>query len=231
MTDNIAITAGTGTNVGTKNIGGVNYQRVQPVFGASPTDVATTAGLPVQIDQTTPGTTNRTYINTAPLITAANAAITRVANTTPYANGQFIANSATAASCTLANSGFTIVAARGTNITGRITGGLLKKSGTSNVNAVFRVHIFNSNPLASAPSNGDGGTFDMANGGNWLGYFDVNQMEAFGDSAVGICVPGLLSYVNFSPDSGTSSVYAVLEARAAYTPISAEVFTLTLDTE
>ncbi len=34
MADNIAITAGTGTNIATDNIGGVNYQRVKMVLGA-----------------------------------------------------------------------------------------------------------------------------------------------------------------------------------------------------
>lgn len=34
MADNVAITAGSGTTVATDNIGGVNYQRVKPNFGA-----------------------------------------------------------------------------------------------------------------------------------------------------------------------------------------------------
>lgn len=52
MADNIAITAGAGTNVATDDIGGVHHQRVKVTWGpdatANDTDVATGKPLPVQ---------------------------------------------------------------------------------------------------------------------------------------------------------------------------------------
>jgi|688.fasta_scaffold1812438_1 hypothetical protein len=49
MPDNVAITAGSGTVIATDDIGGVNYQRVKPAWGADGTavDVSTAAPLPV----------------------------------------------------------------------------------------------------------------------------------------------------------------------------------------
>lgn len=170
-------------------------------------------------------------INTQPRIQAAASTMTRVANTTAYAGGQFVANNTVAASCTLANSGFTVSAARATNQPGRLTKCILKKSGTTSTNASFVVHIFNSNPLSSAPANGDGGAFTPANGGNWLGAFNVTTSQVFGDSCMGIGYPLYGNYIDFTPDSATQNVYALLAANAAYTPASGEVFTLQLVTE
>jgi hypothetical protein len=50
MVDNVAITAGTGTDVATDDIAGVHYQRVKVAHGAdgSATDVSTASPMPVQ---------------------------------------------------------------------------------------------------------------------------------------------------------------------------------------
>lgn len=55
MADNVAITAGAGTNIATDDIGGVQHQRVKTQFGAdgSATDVSTTNPLPVRISDGT----------------------------------------------------------------------------------------------------------------------------------------------------------------------------------
>lgn len=49
MADNVAITAGSGTTIATDDVGGVQYQRVKPAFGAdgAAADVSATNGLPV----------------------------------------------------------------------------------------------------------------------------------------------------------------------------------------
>ena len=48
MTDNVAITAGAGTNIATDDIGGVHYQRVKVTYGAdgSATDPSSSAPFP-----------------------------------------------------------------------------------------------------------------------------------------------------------------------------------------
>ena len=49
MADNVAITAGAGTNIATDDIGGVHYQRVKVTYGAdgSATDPSSTAPFPM----------------------------------------------------------------------------------------------------------------------------------------------------------------------------------------
>lgn len=49
MSDNVAITAGAGTNIATDDIGGVHYQRVKVTYGAdgSATDPSSTAPFPI----------------------------------------------------------------------------------------------------------------------------------------------------------------------------------------
>jgi hypothetical protein len=49
VADNVSITAGSGTTIATDEIGGVNYQRVKPSWGADgiATDVSEAAPLPV----------------------------------------------------------------------------------------------------------------------------------------------------------------------------------------
>lgn len=183
------------------------------------------------IDQTTLGTTNRVYMNTASLIVASGNTVTRPNDTTAYSSGDFIGNSTTAASCTLANSGFTVASARANDIPGRLIKCILQISGTVAANAVFRVHIFNSNPLSSAPANGDNGVFNMSSAAGYLGRFDVTVNQVFGNGCVGFGTPTEGNYVDFTPATGTQNLFAVLEARASFTPIAQEVFTLTLITE
>lgn len=179
----------------------------------------------VSINQTTLGTTNRAYVNTAPLIPT-GVSFNRVADTNAYASGDLVANSTTAASCNIGNSGFTLALARANDIPGRLSSCRLRKSGTSNTNAFFRVHWFNINPLTSAPANGDNGVYTPANKAGYLGFMDINFMNVFGDGCVGIAAPSQGNYLDFTPASGTQNLFALLEARGAYTPASGETFTL-----
>lgn len=49
MADNVAITAGTGTNIAADDVGGVMYQRVKPAIGAdgSATDISSANPMPI----------------------------------------------------------------------------------------------------------------------------------------------------------------------------------------
>lgn len=57
MTDNVSITAGSGTSVATDDIGGIQYQRVKVTWGsdgvANDTDTGTGAAFPIQIRNST----------------------------------------------------------------------------------------------------------------------------------------------------------------------------------
>jgi len=151
-----------------------------------------------------------------------SASFTRPANTTAYASGQLVANSTVAASVSALSFTAARVAA-GSFILRKIK---LHKSGTSTTNASFRVHFFRATP--STITNGDGGVFSVSGVADYLGAMDVTMDRAFTDGAVGFGVPMVGSELSVKLASGTTIV-ALIEARAAYTPISQEVFTLTLE--
>jgi hypothetical protein len=149
--------------------------------------------------------------------------ITRPADTTAYTAGDLVASSTTAA--TVNGAPTTIAAARGADIVSVATRCILKKTGTGLPNAIFRVHFYNA---ATTVSNGDNGTW-LTTSANYLGFFDITCTQVFTDAAIGVGTPGSGSMMTFTPASGTSNLYFLIEARAAYTPISGEVFTVSLE--
>lgn len=145
---------------------------------------------------------------------------TRPADTTAYAAGDTVANSTTAGSVTP----MTLTAARtpaGSFVVHRLK---LHKSGTSITNAAFRAHMFKAAPTSAS---GDNAAISMTGVANYLGYVDIVVDQAFTDGAAGFSSLAM-SDIIVALSSG-QSLYALLEARAAYTPISAEVFTLTAE--
>lgn len=167
---------------------------------------------------TTPAT-DAVYI-TANVSVNPSANFTRPADTTAYASGDTVANSTTAGSVTP----LTLTAARiaaGTFMVHRLK---LHKSGTSVTNAVFRAHMFKASPTSAS---GDNAAISMTGVANYLGYVDIVIDQAFTDGAAGFSSLAMSDTI-VSLASG-QSLFALLEARAAYTPISAEVFTLTAE--
>jgi hypothetical protein len=63
---------------------------------------------------------------------------------------------------------------------------------------------------------------------DYLGAMDVTIDRAFTDGAAGYGTPTVGAEIAVKLASGTA-IFALIEARAAYTPGNAEVFTLTLD--
>ena len=88
------------------------------------------------------------------------------------------------------------------------------------------------NPLlASASSgivNGDGGNW-VTSVANWLGAMDVVIGTVFSDGAAGIGTPNNGTELTSVFTNGRT-IYALIEARAAYTPASAETFTAVVET-
>jgi hypothetical protein len=154
-------------------------------------------------------------------IAAVSANFTRPADTTAYASGDLVANSTTAGSVVpmtfavarVADKGFMVRRAR------------MKKSTTGITNASFRLHLYKQSPV---PSNGDNGVW-LTDEKNYLGAIDITIDKAFTDAAKGIGIPNTGSEISGVPDSGTVNIYGLIEARAAYTPGNAEVFTVTLE--
>lgn len=150
------------------------------------------------------------------------ATFTRPSDTTAYAVGDLVANSTTAGSVVA----MTIAAARTASGVVMLRRVKLHKSGTSVTNASFRLHLFRAAP--GTVTNGDNGAFSVSGVADYLGAFDVTIDRAFTDGAAGIGIPVTGGELGIKLEGG-GNVYGLLEARAAYTPTSAEVFTVTLD--
>jgi hypothetical protein len=108
----------------------------------------------------------------------------------------------------------------------------LKKSGTVVTLATFRLHLYTLNPaLASGILNGDNGAWSTNHSG-YLGAIDLDMAgvngRAFRDSSGVIGAPAVGQEINFALASA-QTLYGLLEARAAYAPISGEVFTVDLE--
>ena len=202
------------------------------LFTARTKDVGV-SGDPIQIPASTPfdqyGTPLMTPANPAiqgqiDIIVAAN--MTRPANTTAYASGQLIANSTVAGSVTP----IALAVGRINGASCRCPRARLTKSTTSVTNAIFRAHMYKSSPVVS---NGDGAAWLSNNALDYLGSFTFDMTSAaarvFTDGAKVIAVPDVGPNQYYDLRSTTQNIYALLEARGAYTPGSAELFTLALE--
>jgi hypothetical protein len=147
-----------------------------------------------------------------------SANFTRPNNTTAYASGQLVANSVTAGSVVPMQ--FAISRSAGAG--GMIRRARIRKSGTAITNASFRLHLYSVSPT---PSNGDGGNWLTNQANNYVGSLDVTLDKVFTDGAAGNGAPNTGSEINFTSDV----YYGLLEARAAYTPVANEQFTVELE--
>lgn len=155
-----------------------------------------------------------------------SANFTRPNDTTPYTSGDLVANSVTAGSVTPMQ--VTLGTANGQTI--NLSGARLIKSNTSRTNASFRAHFYTALPT---PANGDNGAFSTDQAATYIGHIDLDLQAA----GTGVAfTDGVQGYGYVAPayvmGLGASSVvvFALLEARAAYTPAAQEVFTLQLQT-
>lgn len=242
MADNVAITAGTGTTIAADDVGGVLHQRVKVALGAdgSATDAVGGAGAVSSAVQRTTlasddpavaslsvmddwDSTDAAKVVGLSAIVSAN--FTRPSDTTAYASGDLVANSTTAGS----------VVALSWSTAGRVAGNpafitraRLKTSSTVLTNASFRLHLYAADPTASTGiTNGDNGAW-LTKIASYLGCIDIIVDKAFSDAAAGQGAPSIGNMIAFVPGSGTT-IYGLLEARAAYTPTSAEVLTVELE--
>lgn len=145
---------------------------------------------------------------------ASSTSFTRPADTTAYASGDLVANNVTAGSVVPVS----LTLLRVTSTFG-VIGAKIHKTGTSTTNASFRVHLYTTSPV---PSNGDNGVWLTTKFDTYVGSVDVTVDKVFADGATGI---GTATEIVGKLPTGTI-LYALLEARGAYTPASAEVFTV-----
>lgn len=144
----------------------------------------------------------------------------RPADTTAYASGDLVANSTTAGSVTPISAAAARVNA-GTGVIRRVR---LTTSKTGLVGTeVFRVHLFKNSPTVT---NGDNGVFAAAGiAAIALGRVDVTLDYVYSDGSKGFVATDIV----FDAGAATQNIYALIEARGAYTPASGETFTLALE--
>lgn len=159
-----------------------------------------------------------------PAYVAPTANFTRPANTTAYASGQIIANSTTPGLCTP----IALTASRFNDAPGAVRRVRLSVNDAIWFNATVRVHLLRSSPTFAA---GDGGAFsgNITESG-YLGSCDVTFDRQFSDpSVVGFGVPAVGGEINFLPNSGSQTIFGVLEARSSVTPTASKTFTLSAE--
>lgn len=150
----------------------------------------------------------------------ARASFTRPADTTAYASGDLVADSTTAGSV----APLQFLTATPVGGVGRIDAVRLRKTGTSVTNASFRVHFFNAAPT---PSSGDNAALATTGAALYVGAMDVIVDRAFTDGACGRGTP--VSTAPILLTTNNTTLFALVEARAAYTPASGEVLEFVLE--
>ena len=203
MADNINISgAGQGYKLATKDVSNVHYVK--------------TIGYNSSGAELFSGTNALGLVGGFNAIVAGS--VTRPADTTAYAFGDLVANSTTAGSVTP----ISLSMSRSAGLGGMVRRVRLRKTSTSITNASFRIHFYRSSPTCS---NGDNGAWLTNQSANYVGAVDITCDRAFTDGASGNGVPNVGSELNFTSDT----YYALIEARGAYTPGNAEVFTVELE--
>ena len=149
--------------------------------------------------------------------------LTRPADVIAYASGDLVSSSTTAGSCSpLTFTGLTTTT-QYAGIT-RIERVRIRTSSTSITAASFRVHFY---AATAAVSNGDNGAW-LTPVTDYVGACDITLDRAFTNGAEGAGVPLVGSAILAAVTAG-SDLYAMIEARAAYTPTSAGTFTVILE--
>jgi hypothetical protein len=153
------------------------------------------------------------------------ATFTRPADTTAYASGDLVATSTTAGSVVP----LTFQVSRSRDGSVIVWRARVRKSGTGLTNAQFRLHLYDAATITCA--NGDNAAWSTNGVAGYLGYIDVTIDKAFTDGAYGDGVPLSATQVAeiLVKLSTRTTILGLLEARAAYAPASAEVFTVTLE--
>lgn len=159
------------------------------------------------------------HLETAPSFTRPN-------NTTQYSSGQLVANSTTASAVTplIFTDDQRVVAG-----SGLIRRAPMWKSSTGTTNASFRLHLYALNVALANPTgivNGDGGNW-LTDRNAYIGSLDVTMAKAFNDAAFGVATPTDGYDLTFHLSGNT--IWGLIEARAAYTPVALETFAATLE--
>lgn len=154
-------------------------------------------------------------------IVEAVASFTRPSDTTAYTANDLVANSVTAGSVT------PMVFNINYGGTFKLHRAAVKFNSATNTNGKFNLHLYRASPTVT---NGDNGVWLSTDSG-YQGFIAIDcTTQAFSDSS-----KGWGTYVNTSVSVPMAMVcdtnytlYGLLQATAAYTPTSAEIFTVAI---
>lgn len=155
---------------------------------------------------------------TTPRIINPDYQFVRPGDTTAYASGDLIANSVTAGSVVP----MSWAAARAAGAPFIVQRALIRKSAPVITNASFRVHLYAASPVVT---NGDNGAW-LSTDATYLGSIDVTVDKLFSNAAKGAGAPATPLFILLPV--GTT-LFGLLEARAALAPGSGEIFNVTLE--
>ena len=148
------------------------------------------------------------------------ATITRPSNTTAYTAGDVVGDTGGSAILTLTSvgptAGFVIIQSISLVFSDSVV-----PSGMG----AFRVHLYSASPTAIA----DNAAFDLVSGerANYMGYIDLPTPQDFGSTLYTQAdYPGRLVKLA----AASTSLFAEIETRGAYTPVSASTVTLRVNT-
>lgn len=161
-----------------------------------------------------------------------SASMVRPSDAVAYAVGDLVANSTTAGAVVPVE---LTGAMRGTGEAIRIERVRLRKSGPALTNAAFRVHLFRKAPTVSVGDNAAfnaAGVLALADIDGHVGHADVTMDLAAAAGARGVGLPSTGAGITCETSGAVgheTSLWAVIEARAAYAPVSGETFVLTIE--
>ncbi len=150
----------------------------------------------------------------------------RPANATAYASGQLIANSITVALCVPVTLSGAARLSGGSGMVRRVW--FMSSNGLAWVTSAVRVHLFTSAPVYT---NGDGGNVNggltETNAPSYLGWCDIaNLTPRFSGGVKCMGSPAQGTEMNFQCADGSTSLYAVCEARGAINPAASDIITV-----
>lgn len=157
------------------------------------------------------------------------ASLTRPANTDVYAAGDHVSDSTSAATADFLTFPLPRQTARFAVRKLRAT----KSDGADVANASFRLHLLSALPDDQIADNAALSTLVLASKNYYLGAIDFTFANSLGGFNVVEAAPtgGVIPLIpasNGDVENNIRNCYGVLEARGAYTPGSAEVFTFAL---
>jgi len=168
----------------------------------------------------------------------ASASFSRPANTTQYAVGDMIANTIAGDSGAGTSGVVAMNFPAGPYIIRRVR---LFKNDDDVTAATFRAHFFQGDPRATLDEKdtGDNGAFKLSGApiAEYIGSYDLDMTSSpdiyrtNGNACTGVPLNGseLIVPAYRTASSAQIGTYALLEARATYTPASGETFTLTIE--